>query len=396
MRPWSHMARLVGRRSAGTRLGWLTLVGVALAVATFVVTLAIIDGFTASYRDGLVRFNAPVVLMREDEAVESARVQAAVREIPEITAASPFLYREGLLVGNGHIRGVILRGVDPAAFAHVTKVQLQLQPGHTDLVSAFHTAPGTPLPILLGAALAEELGTSEVQLYAPTAELIPVHVIGQFRSGIWEFDHSFAFVPLAPLQSLYDRRDRVTGFEFQVADLDRAPAVVARLQAALGPPYEIHDWRELHRETFEALGLEKILFGFIMGILVLIAVTNIAAVTLLNIFTRHRAVATLLAIGMAVRDAQRLFFWQGLRLGAIGAALGLGVGAAVAWGLGHYQWIDIDPEIYFLTTIPVVLSWPLALGSAAFGCLAAALPAWFASRTVTRLPILHSLGRGYV
>lgn len=396
MRPWSFIARLVARRSAGTRLGWLTLVGVAMAVATFVVTLAIIDGFTASYRDGLVRFNAPVVLMREDEAVESSRVQAAVREIPAITATSPFLYREGLLVGNGHIRGVILRGVDSTVFAQVTQVQLQLAPGHADLVSAFQAAPGAPLPILLGAALAAELGTDEVQLYAPTAELIPVQVVGQFRSGIWEFDHSFAFLPLGPLQALYDRRDRVTGFEFQVADLDHTPAVVAQLQTALGPPYEIHDWRELHRETFEALRLEKILFGFIMGILVLIAVTNIAAVTLLNIFTRHRAVATLLAIGLSVRNAQRLFFWQGVRLGAIGAALGLGVGAALAWGLGHYHWIHIDPEIYFLTTIPVRLSWPLALGSAAFGLLAAAFPAWCASRTVTRLPILHSLGRGYV
>ncbi len=475
------IARMIGsRRARGIPFTRLTIGGVALGVAILVMTLSIIDGFADAYRDGLVRFHAPVLILREDERVDPAAVEKAIatlraedsldvasvrratrlREwwwwgtwkysewtwplrrvpgldalidalhprylverltLPEsfvawreqwhadvrchathgITAAGPFLYREGLAIGNGVIRGVALRGVRPEQMAQLQTLKVRSLTEVTDVMQALRQS-GEAIPLLLGSAVAAQIGTTEISLFLPKSRANastaphPARVVGIFESGIYEFDSQFAFVDLARLQSLYGLTDVVSGYEIQIAHLDQAGWIADALRMALGPEYTLQDWRELHRETFEAVALEKILFGLIMGILVLIACANIVTAMLLRILLQYRSVAILHAIGMTARQSRRIYFWQGFTLGMCGVLGGVALGSSLAWLLGRFEWISIAPEIYFLSHVPVALSASTLISIALFGTVVVTLAASRAARRVTQLPILQALGRGYL
>lgn len=476
---WLMRRMMFARPARAIPFTWLTIGGVATGVAMLVITLAIIDGFSTAYRDGLVRFHAPILILREDEQVDHRAVETtltaqtasgtspsvgsairwltrardlwwwgtwtysewtwALRGIPTlaswvddchprtlvprlplpqafiawraqwheqiwheaehgVTGFGPFLYREALIIGNGTIRGVALRGMRPA---QITQLQtLQITPA-VDLTAALRDDEG-PLPILVGSALAAQTGIDDVRLFLPRSSAVqappqPVRVVGTFTSGIYEFDSQFAFTDLARLQALYGLKPHVvTGYEVQVDALDKSPWIVEALQATLGPEYTLQDWRELHRETFEAVAVEKVLFGLLMGIFVMIATANIVTALLLRILLQYRSVAVLHAVGMSPRATRRIYFWQGVALGSAGVLLGLGVGGVLAWGLGAFEWITIAPEIYFLSHVPVHISaWTLGCITL-FALATVTLAASRAARRVADLPILQALGRGYV
>ncbi|MBI2343491.1 MAG: ABC transporter permease [Deltaproteobacteria bacterium] len=483
--------RLLTLRSRGIPMTWLTMAGMAIGVATLVVTLAIIDGFAEAYQRGMIRFNAPILLFRHDETIDRAAVDAAItplridhvtagtsgietvrwiarlrdlwwwgnwqytrstwslrtwpgvgpmvtalspRQIVEqwhlpkwleawrtqqhaewrasvyrgITTVTPFLYREGLLLGQGAIRGVVLRGVIPADMERLHALHLDLgrQPS---LVSALAVpADDDRLRLVLGSVLARQLGNTGVRLYLPTetpstttppdqaGELIPVHVVGTFTSGIYEFDAQSAFVDLAALQRFYRVPEVITGYEIDVDHLVKTPWMSEYLQGQLGSDYIVRDWRETHRETFEAVALEKILFAMIMGILVIVAAVNIVTTMLLRVIGRYRSIAVLHAMGMSQRSVQRGIFWQGVLLGGCGLVAGVAIGAGLAWGIGHSAWIRIPAEVYFLSTVPTRLSGVTLVAIVLFGGGMVGLAARHAARRARTLPILEALGRGYL
>ncbi len=477
---WFIMRMLRRRRVGGIPFARLAVGGVAVGIAILVITLSIIDGFATAYRDGLVRFHAPVLIVREDEHVDQRAVETAlaaqargpesdaigavewsgwlrdvwwwgnwkysewtwglrrvpllehmvgrlnprhvveslplpawfvewrdawhqrVRSIAEhgVTAAGPFLYREGLVIGQGVIRGIALRGMRPRQITQLQTVRITLTDPHEDLVTALSAHEG-PLPVLIGAGLAAQVGTSDVQLFLPqsrtkvSATPYLVRIVGTFESGIHEFDAQFAFVDLQRLQALYGLHNVVTGYEVQIDHLEKASWIADALRTTLGTNYVLQDWRELHRETFEAVALEKILFGLIMGILVVIACANIVTAMLLRILLQYRSVAVLHAMGMSRAASRRLYFWQGTVLGMLGVTVGVLVGSGLAWLVGTCQWISIAPEIYFLSHVPVHVSpWTLS-GIALFGLIVVTWAAARASRRGAQLPLLQALGRGY-
>ncbi|MBI4238377.1 MAG: ABC transporter permease [Deltaproteobacteria bacterium] len=481
--------RLLRARGRFPLLRRLAMGGIVVGVASLIITFAILDGFGTAYRDGLINFNAPVMILREDEQLDKAAVTEAVRAVqalPQagergvgtairsatrvlewwdylewqydrllmavepwprlhagfvaaspfhyvrerqppvwlerckhfwfgsvevearhgVIAASPFLYREGLLVGGGTIRGVALRGVQAEAAMQVMRVELSLDASVTSLRAALTPRDAEDLPIVLGQALAEQVGAGEVQLFLPRdpkarraeweGRTVPVRVVGTFSSGIYEFDTQFALLDLALMQRLYQRPNVVTGVELQLDDLNKAPWITSALTDRLGPDYHVVDWRELHRETFEALAMEKILFGLVMAILIAVAAGNITTTIIIHILDQVRTVATLCTLGMTRRRAQRLFFWQGMGLGGCGVLLGLGLGAFGAWSLAHWRWFRLSPEVYFIPHVPAELHWVTVGAVALLGLGLCALAAHFAARRVTRLPLLHALGRGFV
>lgn len=473
--------KLILARSSKEKIWWLSLFGVAAGIIVLTVTLSIIDGFSDAYRDGLIRFNAPLVIMREDEKVDRAVVEAelekfaliesvetsqsevllanrirdfwtwgnwqynrlwwGVRDYPiinnivdwlsprrivrdgviypwisniysewknnvrnkmyhGITARSPFLYREGLLIGEKGIFGVVLRGVEPSSMLKVNTMKINSFNENENLETSLHGASEKVFPILLGGALSKKLGKENLKLYLPVEKngvtegrYIPVEVVGTFESGIYEYDAQFLFVDLERLQNIYNATNVITGYELQIDQVDKAPWIADALRSALGPDYDIRDWRELHRETFQAMAMQKILLGLMMGILVLISSANIVTSMLLRMLSRHRSIATLKALGMPMLQTKRMLFWQGIVAGGGAVTVGVLVGVILSKLLGYYNWINISPEIYFLSSVPTSIS-PLTLTFVfALGFICVCGSASIAARKVSKLPILRALGR---
>jgi lipoprotein-releasing system permease protein len=98
-------------------------------------------------------------------------------------------------------------------------------------------------------------------------------------------------------------------------------------------------------------------------------------------------------MGMPARSIRRIFFAQGLVIGIVGTFFGLLLGFGAALALDKYQFIKLDPTVYFIDHLPVStqpmdVAW-IVLASIAIAAVATVYPSVQASRLFPIEAIRH-------
>jgi lipoprotein-releasing system permease protein len=230
-------------------------------------------------------------------------------------------------------------------------------------------AVGSELPgIVLGFALKQTLkaGLGDcVQVTSPTigysfagGELRPpvakeFRVIGVFQAGFEQYDSKLVYTDLREAQAFYQEGDSVTGVEMKVADVDRAREVAARVEEELGGKlYDVVDWMELNHGLFTALRIQQILMSLVLALIILVAAFTVIATLIMVVLDKKREIATIKAMGASDGQLLRAFLYQGLIIGLMGTAFGLGFGFVVCRWILAYGF-PLDPKVYFIDHLPV-------------------------------------------
>ncbi|MFO1462359.1 MAG: ABC transporter permease [bacterium] len=368
----------------------LAILGVALGVATLTLTQAAMSGFERVFRESILGFNAHLVVMKsgemQDPRLEEGTISGLLGE--EWKAGTPFLYREALLVAHGRVKGAVFKGIDPLTFDRVYAVKTrpfagpQVPAKIEDLLRDSGKLPS----VVLGADLAKDLaieGAGEtLKVFLPkrasgksgASDFETFAVSGTFSTGLYEYDHGFAFVALPELQKILAMPGAATGIEMTLKNPLAAEQRAAELKRALGPGYEAVSWQKLNGPLFSALKKERLMFLVIMAMVVAVAAFNIVGVLLLMIFDRSRDISILRALGATPGGIRRLFAYQGVAIGALGSALGIGLGAFLAWLAKDSGWLRLEKEVYLVERLPVDWS-PTVVATVAAVSLAISLAA---------------------
>ena len=202
-------------------------------------------------------------------------------------------------------------------------------------------------------------------------------VAGTFHSHSSEYDKAWAIIHLGDAMRIARSEGRAEMIEVRAKSIDAIAEVKPRVLEALGPAYQATDLRESNRQLFAALTVEKWLFAAILSLIVLVAAFNIVASLVLLVTEKRRDLGVLLALGATPRQIQRLFELQGLRIGAVGTAWGLGASVPLCLILDRFKLLKLPAAVYdFITYMPFRLKLLDVL-------LVAALPllvSWLAAR----------------
>ena len=189
-----------------------------------------------------------------------------------------------------------------------------------------------------------------------TGTPIPFHrdyrVAGIFYTGMYEYDLKYVYVTLDSLTEFLARGDVVDGIEVRIKDADDTDRYIGRLQTLLGKQYRIQDWKELNRSLFSALKLEKIAMFLVLGIVILVASFSIVGNLIMVVVEKAREIALLKTLGASDPNIMLIFAIQGLLIGVIGTALGVGVGLAACY-FGKTYGIPLNPDVYYIDRMPV-------------------------------------------
>ena len=357
----------------------LVIGGIAIGVAAWLLTQSIVAGFRKEYTQSLLEFNADVMVLSSDENKFDLDHKTLS---PSVIGTTPFLYREAMLVHQGVLKGVVLKGIDPTSYGTVHRAAIP--PNLT-----------TPRTVVLGKALAKQLHIetlpNKVQLLVGAGKIQTLTVVGFFETGLYEYDAQFALMELGSLRSLFGEPNKLTGWELKLTDPQKASAVVAELQNQLSPDLDVTDWEHLNSDIFQALSLERHMFQLLLGLLVGVASLNLIAALLLHLYRHRKQVAVLRALGWPTAKIRLLFTLQGILLGSAGGILGMALAVTLAKLLAATHWIPIDPEIYFVDHLPLDFSFALA-GAAVLGTvLLSAATSWRASGGVNAVSIREGL-----
>ncbi len=193
-------------------------------------------------------------------------------------------------------------------------------------------------------------------------------VAGTFFTGMYEYDLKFVYVTLDSLTDFLDRGDVVDGIEVRIGSPDDTDQYVAKLRATLGPKYRVQDWKELNRSLFSALKLEKIAMFLVLGIVILVASFSIVGNLIMVVVEKQREIALLKTLGASDVSLMSVFAIQGLLIGIVGTALGVGTGLLACW-FGKAYGIPLNPDVYYIDRMPVHVDTSSVVITAAAGVL---------------------------
>jgi lipoprotein-releasing system permease protein len=348
----------------------ISVLGVVVGVMALMIALGLMTGLQGEIRSMILGTTAHVSVFRgRSEDFDNYReVVTALRSVPRVLGSAPAVYGKGLLRSGSGSAVATLKGVLPEQERTVTNLESQIEGEGAKLESLEDEAPADGLPpVLLGRDLAAALGVGAgdvVELTSPHGRLSPIGVLpqirklrvaGTVRSGLYEFDSAWAYLPFATAQRLFAGGDRASLVEVRVDDMYAVRQISESILQALGEGYLASDWIQLNQSLFSALWLEKTAIGITIGLIVIVAALNIVATLILMVMEKHKDIAILVSMGASRAGIMRIFMLQGTLIGAMGTAMG----ALLGWGacrlLDRYRLIQVPADVYQISYVPFTL-----------------------------------------
>ena len=377
----------------------MSILGVAIGVGALVVVLGVYNGLTTDMRDKILGANAHgIVMSYVPSAFEhNPDLSQRIRSVEGVTGATPFIYTEVMLSAGGGVKGVVLRGIDPASAPEVLSLLRQMRSGSAQALQK----DGTP-GIIIGEELARRLSLtvgSRVNLLSPSGQktasgysprIRPFEVVGVFKTGMFEYDSSLAFVTLDAARDVLGLpAGFLSGIEITVKDVFKADEAAARLAAELGSPFYVRTWMEMNANLFAALKLEKVGMFILLAMVVLIG--SIVTTLVMLVMEKTRDIAIMMSMGATRGMIRRIFMLQGTIIGVIGTLLGYAFGLSLGWLLKRYQFIKLPENVYTLDHLPIIITVSDVLIVGASAMLLCFLATLYPARQAARLEPAEAL-----
>jgi lipoprotein-releasing system permease protein len=396
---YTRAGRATRRNGFISFISGVSMLGIALGVAALIIVLSVMNGFQKEVRDRMLSVVSHVEVYAANGSAlpDLATTLQEVRAHPQVIGAAPFIAAQALLARGEDMKGVMLRGIDPALESEVT-----------DLASGPQAAVLSQLKagefgVVLGAELARSLGVhagDKVTLVAPSGEVTPagvvprlkqMTVIGTFDSGHFEYDSALVMLHWQDAARIF-RLEGPTGVRLKLRDLQQAPRVAADLGRSLTGELYIRDWTRQNRSWFAAVQVEKRMMFIILTLIVAVAAFNLVSTLVMTVTDKRADIAILRTLGASPGSIMGIFVVQGAMVGVIGTLAGLLLGLGIAFNidvivpaLEHALGATFLPQdIYLISRMPSdpqsadIL--PIAIIALVLAFIATLYPSWRASR----------------
>ena len=347
----------------------ISITGVAIGVMALILVLGVMTGFTDDLRQKILGTNAHVVVSsRTGSTITDYRdVMKSVDAVDGIVASTPFLLSQVMVASGTSVSGAGLYGIDVKTAPKVIDIEKTIIDGN--IQSLENTVPyrqDLKLPgIIIGKELSIMLGAypgNPVTLISPSGLLTPAGmgprwkkfmVVGIFETGMYEYDTSIVYISLANAQKFLKMSDVANWIAIKVKDIYRTGKIVNELKLILGATYMVKDWREMHKNLYAALKLEKTAMFIILILIILVAAFSIVATLIMMVNDKNREIAILKSMGATSSEIMRVFMLQGFVIGLVGTFLGIAGAVVIAFIQDHWHIVRLSADVYYISELVV-------------------------------------------
>jgi len=372
----------------------------ALAVAFGATAIVILQGFV----NGFIRNNVELIILSKIGAVQVFKkgylgsddplkktmphdpvLMARIRAVSGVTAVAPRINFDGMVSNGAEATMFMATAIDPALEYQVCpQRKMRVAAGSKPLTE---DQQGT---ILIGKTLADSLkadkgATLVMQAAGPHASTnaLDVEVVGFLPVINIAESKRMATVRISFAQDLLRMKGQVTEYAVGVQNIEQKDLVATRLRAALGDEFQVTTWEDLDPATKARVSSLGYVLLFVALVLFLLVATGIVNTMLMSVYERVREIGTMLAVGVRRWQVTVLFLLEAMALGLLSSILGVSVGFAVVYWMGHrgipmrppggdILWVHPHVDLRFLLVV---------IGFSVTGAVLSALyPAYKASR----------------
>ncbi|MDB5571418.1 MAG: lipoprotein-releasing system transrane subunit LolC, partial [Hyphomicrobiales bacterium] len=375
-----------------------SFLGISLGVATLIVVMSVMNGFHIELMSKIIGINGHVFLQGAETPLNDYdEVIDRIAKVKGVKVALPMVESAAGVSSPYQQAGALVRGIREKDIKRLPGIAENVKQGSLD---GFDTVEGVAIGQKLAENLSVRIGDRVTILtargsqtpfgIAPRIKSYPVTAI--FQIGVSEFDGIFVFMPFEEAQAFFNKEGEASLIEAFVDEPENMDEMRQRLDASLGRPMIMTDWRQRNKSFFEALKVERTVMFFILTLIVLVAALNIISGLTMLVKDKGRAIAILRTMGATRGAILRIFLITGSAIGVSGTLAGFLLGLLVAknleplrQGLNSMLGLNLfDPNFYFLSRLPSVVIFGdvalivlLALG---LSLIATIFPAWQAAK----------------
>ena len=348
-------------------IAWVTVGVIAFATCCQVLVLSVFNGFEGLVKSLYSSFYTDLRVVPEKGKTFTLSPSSLqqVRNTSGIQAIS-MIVQEKALLQNGEAQSVVqLKGVDEN-FAAVSGLPEKVVRGQFNLGTLDEPALLVGIGIQQAAAISLQpaFGPDNLTLILPRNKSNsndPLESLSEgnaVATGVFsiqqDFDNSYALTNI----DFVKQQTGLSADEYSLMEIKLAPDANMEkskrsIQQLLGKKFSVQTRYEQNSNLYSTMQLEKwAIYAILTLILVIAAFNMISALTML-VLEKKQDIAILQSMGAAQGQVKKIFLAEGILLGCIGTALGIGLAVLICLLQLKYKWIKLQGGSFLLDYFPV-------------------------------------------
>jgi lipoprotein-releasing system permease protein len=365
--------RIIGNKSYKSSVSApIIKIGIAaIAISTIVMLIAIATGIGLEHkiRDKAVAFNGHITISNFDSnASEGSQVPVSKNQdfypkfnsVEGVSHVQAVANKFGIIRTNTDFEGLFLKGVGTDYDWRYFKeflIEGRL-PKYTQKYSN---------EVLISKYLADRLGFvvgDNFQMYFMKSDpskppsIMKYAVVGIFNSGFEELDKTYVIGDINHVQRLNRwTKDQIGNFEVFITNYNDLERIGKEVYAQTPSTLDAMTVKQKYATIFEWIPIFTTNIYGIIGIMILVGAINMITALLVLILERTQMIGILKALGSSNWSIRKLFLYNASYLIACGLFWGNLIGIGVLLLQKQFEFLKLDPSVYYVTVAPVYLDW---------------------------------------
>lgn len=353
----------------------LSITATVISVAVMIVTLSFVNGFQDTVSNKVfsfwghvrIQYRQPMkAAIAEEVPIEKNDVLATeIKKNKEVQSVNAFATKYAILKTPDEMEGVLLKAFDDSSGFNGLKgflksgrwVSFNDSTYAREIVVSEYTARQLRLKL-----------DDRVLIYfvRPDGSLRPdkLTIVGIYKTGIEEYDKTFALGDLKLLRRLNEWKDNeIGGYEVFLKDYNKMDAVSNEIYEGIKfpPLWETKTVKEIYPNIFDWLGIISNNGKVLITIMMIIAAINFITCLIILVLERIRMIGTLKALGATDWMVQKIFLFHSVFITITGIVLGVAIALGLLWLQQKTGFVHLDEDAYYMDTATVKIDYTQVL-----------------------------------
>ncbi|MDD2799286.1 MAG: ABC transporter permease [Bacteroidales bacterium] len=353
----------------------IAMIGIALGLAVMILSVSIVIGFKKEVRNKVIGFGSHIQVTHFDSnnsyEMQPIKVNdtlmTEIKSTKGVSHAQRFATKPGIIKLDNNFQGIVLKGISK---------EYNWQFFRKNLVDGalINTTEDSPTnDVMISKMIADKLNLKVGDRFLTyfvqdNLRVRKFTIKGIYQTNFTEYDKVFVLADLRHIQKLNGWTDQQTGgVEVEVADFNQLDDVATNMydklvnrQYKFKENYYVRSIKELNPQIFGWLDLLDMNVWIILILMISVAGFTMISGLLIIILERTNMIGILKAMGANNFSIRKVFLYVSFFLIGRGMIWGNLIGISLALLQKYFHFISLNPDVYYLTAVPIDIN-PLYL-----------------------------------
>ncbi len=329
-----------------------SILGVAIAVTVFIVSLTVSNGLEKNMITSLLTLS-PHIQIKSTKGSFFDNYNDVIEKtkgIKDVKAVIPQINSQSIIKFDNFAKGVLAKGIEAENVKNDLK--LRIVKGNNN-ISELNS-------ILIGEGLSKEMDLKVgdvLSLVSAENKELKLTVKGIFKTGFLDYDSNLVIIPLRTMQILGEQGEVATEIGIITGNPQKIEEVEAQVYEKLqNDNFSVISWKTINHNLLNAVQFEKFVLIAILSLLLMIA--SFAVSVILNMIVREKIkdIGILKSIGYTNSHIRNIFTIEGLIIGVSGMILASILSPVILMILKKLFKIFMGNSYYYLEELPLYIS----------------------------------------